>query len=162
LGADFPKNNIMLVHPTDDPHLMGNESRLLPDEVRSGEQEPLLTHPAIHLNAASADKAVRDLLESQFSPDADILRELVKNLFPLDPVELTPEILLFHAHSAYLDRPVILLGLSSAGISLPNANQNFRAFFILVSPIDQTNVHLHALTKVARMAKELQEQLLRS
>ncbi len=156
LGAEFPENNILMVYPAD-AHLYTADSKN-PYKEGIKDSHPLLARPAVTIKEQYMEDALIRLLQTQFSSASDILREVMKKLIPLDPVELSHGIVLFHTHSEYLTEPVILLGIGDKCIEYQSLQQEIHAFFVLISPKDETNVHLQALTKVARMARELEQQ----
>ncbi|HOY10044.1 MAG TPA: cation:proton antiporter [Candidatus Omnitrophota bacterium] len=147
LTMECPANNVIMVYPADAGPEDGEEES--PQEDRAS-AHALLTRPAVPIDSKNPEKGIRQLLESQFSPGSLIFSEVMNKLSPPAPVALSPGILLFHTHSAYLTEPVILLGLGRHGKT--------RAFFILISPANQINAHLQALTKVARMARTLEDR----
>ena len=115
-----------------------------------------MTRPSISVGKMSAEEAVRRILESQFPPASDKISRLMEKVLPLDPVELTPGVVLFHGHCDELETAVILSGTSRDGVALPGIKKKAHALFVLVSPEDKPAQHLHALTKVAYMAREFQ------
>jgi Kef-type K+ transport system membrane component KefB/mannitol/fructose-specific phosphotransferase system IIA component (Ntr-type) len=153
LGAEYPSNNIFLVYPGDS---FTERSASEKDPQSSDSQQSLLSHPAIVINTQSLEEAVGQVLGTFFLDDPDRVGEVMHNLSPLDPVALSPEVILFHTHSQYVSEPIILLATVPDTIVFPALKKKIKAFFILVSPRDRTDVHLQALTKVAQIARGLE------
>jgi Kef-type K+ transport system membrane component KefB/mannitol/fructose-specific phosphotransferase system IIA component (Ntr-type)/nucleotide-binding universal stress UspA family protein len=160
LGLSFPENNIMMLYLPD------TDSEQMSCDLGHGEKESgldsLLVKPAVNIERDSLDEALLVLLESQFSADSKISSEITKKLFPLDPIELSSGIILFHMYSGHVGEPVILLGISKNGITSASLQKKIYALFILISPEDQTSIHLQALTKVAIMARDLENKKLQA
>ena len=152
MTAEYPENNIMMVYPADaDPAGTAEIDRA----NENAEDHLLIMRNPVTLDRMSLEAATQRLLESEFSMDPGILAEIAKKLSFFDPILLSPGIVLFHTHSESVTKPVILLGTAHQGIVIPPLKQEARALFILISPKDRTNVHLQALAKVARMARDL-------
>lgn len=155
LCREFPKNNVFLVHPSDSMEIHGEPETFDPGQIAKNiRNHPFLTRPAIDIEEPSPEAAVRALLKSHFGSESGKISELIRALQPFDPLELTPEILLFHTHLYNLEKPVVLLGINHGDFSFPPLKKKSRAFFVLVSPKDQTELHLQMLVKVAKIAKE--------
>lgn len=153
LGAEFPSNNIFLVYPGDS-FSERSESEQVAHEADA--QHPLLSHPPIEVNTNSLEEAVGQVLGAYFLDEPSRVGDVLKNLSPLDPVALSPEVILFHTHSQYVSEPIILLATVPDTIVFPALEKKIKAFFILVSPRERTDIHLQALTKVAQIARGLE------
>jgi Kef-type K+ transport system membrane component KefB/mannitol/fructose-specific phosphotransferase system IIA component (Ntr-type) len=154
LGSEFPGNNIMMLYlPDADLYQTNNKDGT---KMKNPGASALLTMPALCINRRYLEDAVSQLLEAQFPPGSKILSGIMENLSPLEPIELSSGIVLFHAHSEHLIEPAILLGTSKEGIASSLLKKKIHAFFILISPKGQTNIHLQSLTKVAQLAHDLE------
>ncbi|HPN73177.1 MAG TPA: PTS sugar transporter subunit IIA, partial [Candidatus Omnitrophota bacterium] len=151
----FSLRNVIMVHPSDEEYYQESLSACPVARGHGGVvNHPLLSVPAIDLDGMSQEEAVKALLESYFAPGSRKVREIMKKITPLDPVELTPEIALFHTHTDGIDNPVVLLGRSLEGLELPGMKVKVSAVFMLVSPNDQTAAHLKTLASIAQMARD--------
>jgi hypothetical protein len=157
LREGFPRNNMMMIHPADEG-CTGGEDEPGVCGIENPETKPLLTGAMTTIKAASPEEAVKELMGEHFPKGSNAVLDVMKKLFPLEPLELTPEMLLLHTHSEYIESPVILLGIHKDGMVFPRVHGRVHAFFVLVSPKDRTSEHLQALTKIARMARDLQQQ----
>ncbi len=154
LCHQFPKNNIFLVHPSD---LQNTSKSLTPNDTRLSENirnHPFLSSPATDIHAQNPQQAVETLLASYFGAQPRMIAQLIKDFLPLDPLELTPEILLLHTHTDNIDQPIVLLGINHGDFVFPPLNKKTSAFFLLISPRTETSLHLQTLAKIARIAKE--------
>jgi Kef-type K+ transport system membrane component KefB/mannitol/fructose-specific phosphotransferase system IIA component (Ntr-type) len=154
LASDFPKNNIMMTYLPDTEREGGEgESPYKENNVEA----PRVTIPAaVNITKITLEDAVRELLLSHFVSSSKVFSEIIKKIFPLEPIELSSGIVLFHTHSEHITEPIILLGVGSCDIQFASVKNKIHALFILISPKDNTNIHLQALTTVAKMAKELE------
>ncbi len=155
ISAEFPQNNIMMVYPADTDSSETVDTDLKKENTLEGF---LIARPAVALEGKFLDDAVEQLLKSEFSSDPKILSELTKKLFSLGPIELCPGVVLLHTHSQHLTKPLILLGAAQQGIAFPSLKKEMKSLFVLISPNDQTNIHLQALTQVVRMARDLEDK----
>jgi Kef-type K+ transport system membrane component KefB/mannitol/fructose-specific phosphotransferase system IIA component (Ntr-type)/nucleotide-binding universal stress UspA family protein len=154
LSSEFTGSNIMMLYVPDiDWDQVDYEAGYRPQDL---EALALLTRPAVEINGKNMEDAIDQLLAAQFPSESKIHAEVIKKLFPLEPIELSSGIVLFHIHSRHVSEPVILLGISPGGIVFTPLPKKIKAFFILISPKDETSAHLQALTKVARMTRDLQ------
>ena len=156
LGHKFPGNNIIMAHPSDRG---GQEEEMPLTCAIAGTDTPGSdVSIRVEIKEKTPESFIKSLLEKKFPPGSLILAESMKSLRPFEPIALTPEIMLLHTHSGYLDAPVILLGIHREGIVFSGSPKSAHALFLLVSPKDATSVHLTALMGVARMAQELQKE----
>lgn len=65
--------------------------------------------------------------------------------------ELVPGVVLPHVRLQGLPRPVLLLGVSRAGVDFPRARHPARLIFLLVSPAERAEEHLQTLAGIARL-----------
>ncbi|HET7461948.1 MAG TPA: cation:proton antiporter [Longimicrobium sp.] len=65
--------------------------------------------------------------------------------------ELVPGVVLPHVRLQGLARPVLLLGVSRAGVEFPRARHPARLIFLLVSPAERAEEHLQTLAGIARL-----------
>ncbi|HPB67562.1 MAG TPA: PTS sugar transporter subunit IIA, partial [Candidatus Omnitrophota bacterium] len=158
LSLEFPANNVIRVYPADASLDNHKEEDLKNEEALA---RALLSRSTVAIDSINLEEGIRRLLESKFPPGSLILSEVMNKLSPLAPVALSSGILLFHTHSAYITEPVILLGRGREGLACPFLKEKTRAFFILISPEAQPSVHLQALTQVAHMAREIENEQVR-
>lgn len=65
--------------------------------------------------------------------------------------EIMPGVALPHVRRDGLERPVLVVGVSRAGVALPGAASPAHLLFLLVSPTAGADEHLHALGALARL-----------
>ena len=65
--------------------------------------------------------------------------------------EIVPGVVLPHVRLKGLPRPILVLGVSDAGIRFPLAKEPARLIFLLVSPAERAEEHLRALADIARL-----------
>lgn len=151
----YSENNVIMVHPSDEEY--HDEAVNTCSVVRGSDgvmTHPLLSVPATDIEGLVSEEAVKAILGSYFPESSKRVPEIMKRLIPLDPVELTGEIALFHTHTGGIESPVVLLGRSISGLDLPGMEQKAKVVFVLVSPDDQTAAHLQTLAKIAQMARD--------
>lgn len=67
-------------------------------------------------------------------------------------LEITPGTLLLHVHCDNLEEPVVLLGISGAGMTFPDVAAPVHAVLLLLSPNDRPpEEHLRMLSEIARL-----------
>lgn len=97
----------------------------------------------------------RDALERMLSPlfDSATARNLADTLAAGEArisSEIAAGVVLPHARLAGIPRPLLVLGVSRVGISLPLARRPAHLVFLLVSPADRPEEHLRTLAAIAR------------
>jgi Kef-type K+ transport system membrane component KefB/mannitol/fructose-specific phosphotransferase system IIA component (Ntr-type) len=156
LERTFKDNNLIVVNPADEGyHDQSTNTCPIAVDAEHLDDRGILSLPEIHTSGTSPKEAVKELLASYFPQDPQKVEEIIRKLSPITPVELTNEIALLHTHTRDIDQPVVLLGKSPEGIVFPGMAGKVKAFFVLISPIDETAVHLQTLAKVAQMARTL-------
>jgi mannitol/fructose-specific phosphotransferase system IIA component (Ntr-type) len=128
---------------------------LLPEFQTRGELRRALG-PAridVRLQARTLGEAQRMLLEREYSPDVSRVREL-ETLFARYGValEIQPGVVISHARVESLEEPLILLGITPTGITVPGCERPAQLLFIVLSPLEQPQQHLALLADVARIA----------
>ena len=103
------------------------------------------------------DGALERLLDTEYGQQPVqrevILNALVRALLE-DSAELRPGVALPHTRVPGLRRPLLFLGVSRDGIDFPHSTQPARVIFLLVSPREQADEHLHALSAVATLCAD--------
>jgi hypothetical protein len=98
--------------------------------------------------------ALREVIGSGPAGDAPSREEIVAALVAGArdfPTELRPGVVVPHVRVAGIDEPLLYLGTSPAGIDFPHAREPARAIFVLLSPVDRPQEHLHTLAEIARL-----------
>jgi len=127
-----------------------------PDLAALGDAGPLgdVVEPrrVVRLESMSFIAAIGRLMEGVF--DAETVRDLanvvVRNEEQFSS-ELVPGVVLPHVRLKGLARPVLLLGVSRAGVEFPRARHPARLIFLLVSPAERAEEHLRTLAGIARL-----------
>ena len=65
--------------------------------------------------------------------------------------EIVPGVVLPHVRLRGLPRPLLVLGVSEAGVRFPLAKEPARLIFLLLSPAERAEEHLRALADIARL-----------
>ncbi len=97
--------------------------------------------------------AVRALVRAAFPEDRGAqtrLSALFSDIAQKEPVELSPGIVLLHAHVSEVEEPVILWGLSGAGIPTLSLEAKVKVLIVLLAPEGQPpEEHLRVLSRLA-------------
>ncbi|MEW5930107.1 MAG: cation:proton antiporter [Gemmatimonadota bacterium] len=142
LADDFP-GNLVVAYPAEPEAAAGGLLELAPGV--SPERVVLLEEQGLA-------GAVRRLTEGVFGMDER--REIVRAVMHSEErfsSEVLPGVALPHVRREGLRRPVLLLGVSRAGVSLPRAGAPVHLVFLLVSPAGQADEHLRSLAALARL-----------
>lgn len=103
------------------------------------------------------EEAVGSILATHFSRDSDQLEEIRDGLIRNEAgysTELVPGVVFPSTRAAGLHEPLMFLGISAEGIDVPNAKHPAHLLFLLVSPADQPNEHLHHLATIAAVVND--------
>ncbi len=111
----------------------------------------------LDLDSASLQGALETMIDAGFAGNGTpaALRERVRQAFRSNEAAATealPGVLIPHSRIQGLTRPILVLGISRDGISVPGAAEPARLIFLLLSPAERPGDHLRALASIARLA----------
>ncbi|HET7231212.1 MAG TPA: cation:proton antiporter [Longimicrobium sp.] len=106
----------------------------------------------VRLEPMSFIAAIGRLMEGVFSGETarHLANVVVRNEEQFSS-EMVPGVVLPHVRLQGLARPVLLLGVSRAGVEFPRARHPARLIFLLVSPAERAEEHLRTLAGIARL-----------
>ena len=109
----------------------------------------------VRLRATDFAGAVAEMLDGIFDPAErrEIVRAVVHAEEQLSS-EVRRGVALPHLRREGLRRPVLVLGVSAGGIDLPRGSGPAHLVFLLVSPADDADGHLHSLAAIARFLSD--------
>lgn len=149
LARRFPETNLLVMYPAEP-----QEEQLPIHDApprRAGEKLPI-GHVVMDLTVDSMDAAVRRLLvHVPGISDQAAATSLVHKL--VDGTEdLTPGVVLVHAETELVQRPVVILGVSNAGVAHVAREGKAHVIVLLIDPPGRdASRHLNNLAAVARM-----------
>jgi Kef-type K+ transport system membrane component KefB/mannitol/fructose-specific phosphotransferase system IIA component (Ntr-type) len=112
----------------------------------------------VRVQAQNFGAALREMLSPVF--DAETARTLADTLEASEErfsTEIVPGIALPHMRLPGLPRPVLVLGVSRDGVSLPHGHRPVRLLFVLVSPAERAEEHLRSLARIATLLADHDE-----
>jgi len=111
----------------------------------------------LQMDVQTTEEAVRRLLGAYFghrTTDAHEVAVLLHTISQEEPVELTQDVVLLHAHVPYVTESVIFLGVSKNPLDVPLASGGPHILIILLDPVGQDPArHLQALADIARIIR---------
>ncbi|HNS22978.1 MAG TPA: universal stress protein [Sedimentisphaerales bacterium] len=111
----------------------------------------------LQMDVQTTEDAVRRLLGPYFghrTTDAHEVAVLLHGISQEEPVELTKDVVLLHAHVPYVTESVIFLGVSENPLDVPLASGGPHILIILLDPVGQDPArHLQALADIARIIR---------
>jgi Kef-type K+ transport system membrane component KefB len=111
-----------------------------------------------NLSSAAVVDAVRELLEVGFPGDIKRVHHLTgiySDIAQKQPIELTPGVLLLHAHVDNITEPLTLVGAKAAGWRLLALDEPVRVVVLLCAPTSQSpEDHLRMLSLIAQALKD--------
>jgi Kef-type K+ transport system membrane component KefB len=154
----FDDNNIFLLNPSEYAEFVqenDNTSVVKTPSVSDAELLAQVREPLI-MKGVAAEEAIHYLASALFPDRPDKSLELERRLVPFDPVVLAPKIVLLHTHTTEITESVIIYAINRDGFEFATLSDKSEILFVLVSPANETSIHLKALAKVARMARHLE------
>ncbi|PKL08123.1 MAG: hypothetical protein CVV51_10570 [Spirochaetae bacterium HGW-Spirochaetae-7] len=167
LDAAFPESAIALWYAATEPSAAA-EGQGVPHELSRPEAG---TWPPLVAAAFDSGRILPDMREAAM---VDAIRRLTDAVYPADrgasgrlaaefsgiarkePIELTPGVLLLHAHARGVSMPTLAIGSRPAGWPLVALSSPVRVTVVLVSPLDSgPESHLEALTQIAAAFRNL-------
>lgn len=142
--AELAPESFLAVYPTESeaiaelpPEALGDA--LAPDRVT-------------RVRSETFGAAVREMLAPVFDAvTAESVAALLEGAEARVSSEIIPGVALPHTRLPGLPRPILLLGLSDAGVDLPHGTRPVRLLVLLVSPAERAEEHLRALARIARV-----------
>ncbi len=111
----------------------------------------------LQMSVETTEEAVRELLGAYFghrTADTHAVTALLHAISQEEPVELTKDVVLLHAHVPYVTESVIFLGVSKNPLDVPLASGGPHILIILLDPVGQDPArHLQALADIARIVR---------
>lgn len=111
----------------------------------------------LQMDARTIEEAVQELLSSYFgerSADTHAITRLLHTISQEEPVELTKDVVLLHAHVPNVAGSVAFLGVSKHSLDVPLASGKPHILIILLDPLGQDPArHLQALADIARIMR---------
>jgi Kef-type K+ transport system membrane component KefB/nucleotide-binding universal stress UspA family protein len=110
------------------------------------------------LEGAAINDAIRELLRCSFPDDRRALSRLVSlftEIAQKQPIELSPGVLLLHAHVDDVFEPLVFFGARPEGLRLLSLESPARLVVILCAPASQKpEAHLRTLGEIATLLKD--------
>ncbi|MEN6575520.1 MAG: cation:proton antiporter [Phycisphaerales bacterium] len=111
----------------------------------------------LQMDVETTEETVRELLGGYFghrTADTRAVTGLLHAISQEEPVELTRDVVLLHAHVPYVTESVIFLGVSKNPLDVPLASGGPHILIILLDPVGQDPArHLQALADIARIVR---------
>ncbi|MEN6427851.1 MAG: cation:proton antiporter [Phycisphaerales bacterium] len=111
----------------------------------------------LQMDVETTEETVRELLGGYFghrTADTHAVTGLLHAISQEEPVELTRDVVLLHAHVPYVTESVIFLGVSKNPLDVPLASGGPHILIILLDPVGQDPArHLQALADIARIVR---------
>ncbi len=111
----------------------------------------------LQMDVETTEDAVRELLSGYFgrrTADAHAATSLLHSISQEEPVELTQDVVLLHAHVPYVTESVTFLGALQNPLDVPLASGGPHILVILLDPVGQDPArHLQALADIARIVR---------
>ncbi len=152
LARELPKQNFLIVYPS--------EAQPLRTAERPLRSEPLLSEVRIGVDVPGdrVDAALEQLLKPHFSDRLHVLTnihaELMRSMSEI-AMEVMPGVVLLHRHVERVTSPIVFIGISQSGLSVPGVKSPAKVILVLLSPIDlPPDEHLAALAEIARMMSQ--------
>jgi len=109
------------------------------------------------LEEKSTYELLSSVVHSLFPEPSSSQERLTRRLFALSEdytPEVTPGHALYHAHSSLVQSPVLILGVSSKGVSLPGLSKPAKIILALIVPSTMpSQAYLNLLNNVSRLAR---------
>jgi mannitol/fructose-specific phosphotransferase system IIA component (Ntr-type) len=109
------------------------------------------------MDVTSTEQAIRELLSCHFREGSDEARAITRLLHTMsqqEPVELTKDVVLLHAHIPQVFGSTVFLGISQSPLDVPLASGEPHILIILLDPVGQDPArHLRALADIARIIR---------
>ncbi|HNY77352.1 MAG: cation:proton antiporter [Sedimentisphaerales bacterium] len=111
----------------------------------------------LQMDVTSTEQAIRELLSCHFREGSDEARAITRLLHTMsqqEPVELTKDVVLLHAHVPQVFGSTVFLGVSRSRLDVPLASGEPHILIILLDPVGQDPArHLRALADIARIIR---------
>lgn len=111
----------------------------------------------LQMDVETTEDAVRELLSGYFgrrTADTHAATSLLHSISQEEPVELTQDVVLLHAHVPYVTESVTFLGSLQNPLDVPLASGGPHILIILLDPVGQDPArHLQALADIARIVR---------
>ncbi|MFA9479303.1 cation:proton antiporter [Phycisphaerales bacterium AB-hyl4] len=153
----FDEQNLLVVYPSE---VVVETSSAMASHL---DELPLIEaladgRTAFDLDEQNHEAALKQIVDVVFSDDdatRSILTEvLVRNSREFS-AEVTPGVVLVHAHVSAVTEPTVLLGISPAGLRFPLVQRPANLVFVLLSPANRSpEQHLKALAEIAKLVRQ--------
>ncbi|MEX0744013.1 MAG: cation:proton antiporter [Phycisphaeraceae bacterium] len=155
----FDEQNLLVVYPSE---VVAEATSAVPAPLGAQPLAETLAegHTAFDLNDVKHEQALKRIVDVAFGDDAGtrtILTEvLVRNSREFS-AEVTPGVVLVHAHVSAVREPTVLLGVSPEGVRFPLVQRPANLVFVLLSPANRSpEQHLKALAEIAKLVRQEQ------
>jgi Kef-type K+ transport system membrane component KefB/mannitol/fructose-specific phosphotransferase system IIA component (Ntr-type) len=151
LSQQFPEINQVIVYPPDRP--WGEVIDMHKGKVFHPSFLPA-DHIQLDLSRVAVSEAIYRLLAVAFSERPEVLKRvsgLLSRMADEEPMELSPGVVLLHAHISDVQTSTVFLGINKKGWKLSQTTEDVKVLFILLSSKDASpEVHLKALADLVR------------
>lgn len=158
MAARFPDINLLVAYPS----LPAIDEVVMEEAAAAGEEFP----PPIPVDlsrAATLRQAFRRMAEVVFPDHPEMAGEAQTYLLTSSTsyqLELAPGTVLLHGRFRDVDRPVLLVGHSPTGWTMPNPPVRVRLILVLMGSLaEPAEQHLRMLSRVARRMHEIGQSL---
>jgi Kef-type K+ transport system membrane component KefB/mannitol/fructose-specific phosphotransferase system IIA component (Ntr-type)/nucleotide-binding universal stress UspA family protein len=114
-------------------------------------------HVLLNLSRRPYPEVIRTLLATAFPSGSPGIGRIARELERRErdtTTEIVPGVVVPHARVDGLAEPMMFVGTCPEGILFPGAEAPARLIFLLLTPGDRPDEHLHALAKIARLVSD--------
>ena len=151
ISQELSKINYLIVYPPE---------RFWGEELSARENKEILSsffpveHIRLDLSERSVSEAISCLISPAFTRNQAAVKKIADKLTQMaesEPIELSPGIILLHAHISEIQTCIAFLGVNKKGWKLPHVTQKVQALVILLnSKFAPPELHLKALADLVR------------
>ncbi len=111
-------------------------------------------HIKLNLDETTISEAIASLIQPAFPNHPKMINKITKfftQMAQTDPIEISPGVILLHAHISEIQVSTAFLGINKKGWRLSHASEDVKALLILLSSKEAPpEVHLKALAELAQ------------
>ena len=155
LSGRFQGANFITLYPSEiGPRTDEPGRTVLERSIERGALTP--AHTAFGLGGVSVEEAVDLLLTPAFGDErarAAVTERVLSNM-AMYSAEIRPGVLLLHAHMPQVERQLLFIGTSPAGLHAAGVSAPVHLIVLLLDPAERDAAqHVHALASVARLVR---------